>query len=65
MNSGTTGIDDDFAARGFDTVAAWIMGRNMFGRVAQAFNLSGISFRPPFERISDPQIPLTRLKKME
>ncbi len=23
------------------------------------------NFRPPFERISDPQIPLTRLKKME
>jgi dihydrofolate reductase len=33
MNSGTTGIDDDFAERGFDTVGAWIMGRNMFGPV--------------------------------
>jgi dihydrofolate reductase len=33
MNSGTTGIDDDFAARGFDTVVAWIMGRNMFSPV--------------------------------
>jgi dihydrofolate reductase len=31
MNSGKTGIDDDFAARGFDIVGAWIMGRNMFG----------------------------------
>ena len=27
---GTTGIDDDFAARGFDNVGAWILGRNMF-----------------------------------
>lgn len=30
---GTTGIDDDFAARGFDNVGAWIIGRNMFGPV--------------------------------
>ena len=28
---GTTGIDDDFAARGFANVGAWILGRNMFG----------------------------------
>jgi dihydrofolate reductase len=28
---GTTGVDEDFAARGFDNVGAWIMGRNMFG----------------------------------
>ena len=27
---GTTGIDDDFAARGFRNVGAWILGRNMF-----------------------------------
>ena len=27
------GIDDDFAARGFRNVGAWIMGRNMFGPV--------------------------------
>src|SRR6202040_3035658 len=32
-DGGTTGIDDDFAARGFDNVGAWIMGRNMFGPV--------------------------------
>lgn len=31
--SGTTGIDDDFAARGFREIGAWIMGRNMFGPV--------------------------------
>lgn len=30
---GTTGIDDDFTARGFDNVGAWILGRNMFGPV--------------------------------
>ena len=31
--SGSTGPDDDFAARGFENVGAWIMGRNMFGPV--------------------------------
>jgi dihydrofolate reductase len=30
---GTTGIDDDFAVKGFENVGAWIMGRNMFGPV--------------------------------
>src|SRR5579863_9001397 len=30
-DGGTTGIDDDFAARGFKNVGAWILGRNMFG----------------------------------
>ena len=30
---GTTGVDNDFAARGFVNVGAWIMGRNMFGPV--------------------------------
>ena len=30
---GATGIDDDFAARGFGKIGAWIMGRNMFGPV--------------------------------
>ena len=30
---GTTGIDDDFAARGFRNIGAWILGRNMFGPV--------------------------------
>jgi len=30
---GETGIDDDFAVRGFHNVGAWIMGRNMFGPV--------------------------------
>ncbi|MCB8959933.1 MAG: dihydrofolate reductase family protein [Ardenticatenales bacterium] len=30
---GTTGIDNDFAVRGFDNLGAWILGRNMFGPV--------------------------------
>jgi len=32
-DGGTTGIDDDFAARSFENLGAWIMGRNMFGPV--------------------------------
>jgi len=28
---GTTGVDDDFVARGFEDIGAWILGRNMFG----------------------------------
>jgi dihydrofolate reductase len=31
--SGARGIDDDFAARGFENIGAWIIGRNMFGPV--------------------------------
>jgi dihydrofolate reductase len=30
---GATGIDDDFVARSFENIGAWIMGRNMFGPV--------------------------------
>jgi dihydrofolate reductase len=32
-DGGTTGIDNDFAARSFENLGAWIMGRNMFGPV--------------------------------
>ena len=32
-DGGTTGIDDDFAARGFTNVGAWILGKNMFGPI--------------------------------
>jgi dihydrofolate reductase len=32
-DGGTTGPDDDFAARGFENIGAWILGRNMFGPV--------------------------------
>jgi dihydrofolate reductase len=31
--AGTTGVDDEFAARGFANLGAWIMGRNMFGPI--------------------------------
>jgi dihydrofolate reductase len=30
---GTSGVDDDFIARGFANIGAWIIGRNMFGPV--------------------------------
>lgn len=29
-DEGSTGVDDSYAARGFDNVGAWILGRNMF-----------------------------------
>jgi dihydrofolate reductase len=32
-DGGTTGIDDDFIARGFNNVGSWIQGRNMFGPI--------------------------------
>ena len=32
-DGGETGIDDDFARRGFTNVGAWIIGRNMFGPI--------------------------------
>jgi len=32
-DGGTTGIDEDFAVRGFRNIGAWILGRNMFGPV--------------------------------
>jgi len=34
---GTTGIDNDFARRGFEGIGAWILGRNMFGPVRGAW----------------------------
>ncbi|MCG3206728.1 MAG: hypothetical protein FOGNACKC_00327 [Anaerolineae bacterium] len=30
---GTTSVDDEFAARGFNNIGAWILGRNMFGPI--------------------------------
>ena len=35
--AGTTGRDNDFAARGFENIGAWIMGRNMFGPIRGAW----------------------------
>lgn len=32
-DTGTTGVDEDFAARGFRNMGAWILGRNMFGPI--------------------------------
>jgi dihydrofolate reductase len=32
-DSGVTGLDDNFAAGGFENIGAWILGRNMFGPV--------------------------------
>jgi dihydrofolate reductase len=32
-DGGSTGLDEDFAARGFRNVGAWILGRNMFGPI--------------------------------
>lgn len=32
-DGGQDGIDDDFAARGFRNMGAWILGRNMFGPI--------------------------------
>jgi dihydrofolate reductase len=33
QEGGSEGVDNDFAARGFANVGAWILGRNMFGPV--------------------------------
>jgi dihydrofolate reductase len=32
-DGGTTGADNEFAARGFSNIGAWIIGRNMFGPI--------------------------------
>jgi dihydrofolate reductase len=32
-DTGSTGIDEDFAARGVANIGAWILGRNMFGPI--------------------------------
>lgn len=32
-DGGTTGVDNDFAARGFENIGAWVLGRNMFGPI--------------------------------
>ncbi len=34
---GTTGVDNDFAERGFNRIGAWILGRNMFGPIRGAW----------------------------
>ncbi|MBI5279553.1 MAG: dihydrofolate reductase family protein [Burkholderiales bacterium] len=32
-DKGSTGLDEEFAMRGFDNMGAWILGRNMFGPI--------------------------------
>jgi dihydrofolate reductase len=32
-DDGSTGVDEDFASRGFKNIGAWILGRNMFGPI--------------------------------
>ena len=32
-DGGTTGLEEEFAVRGFQNIGAWILGRNMFGPV--------------------------------
>lgn len=34
---GSTGVDEDFAARSFEGIGAWILGRNMFGPIRGAW----------------------------
>ncbi len=36
-DGGATGVDDEFAARGFAGIGSWIMGRNMFGPIRGAW----------------------------
>jgi dihydrofolate reductase len=36
-SGGETGPDDDFTARGFEHIGAWILGRNMFGPIRGAW----------------------------
>jgi dihydrofolate reductase len=33
QEGGAIGTDDDFAARGFQNIGAWVLGRNMFGPI--------------------------------
>ncbi len=37
QQGGEADIDDDFAARGFENIGAWILGRNMFGPIRGAW----------------------------
>jgi dihydrofolate reductase len=48
---GTTGVDNDFAARSFENLGAWIMGRNMFGPYADpGRTISGRAGGAPIHR---------------
>ncbi len=41
QGAGTTGIDNDFAARSFENIGAWILGRNMFGPIRGPWTMNG------------------------
>lgn len=41
QEGGTSGIDDDFAARSFENLGAWILGRNMFAPSRGAWTQDG------------------------
>lgn len=43
-SGGATGIDNDFGARSFEDVGAWILGRNMFGPVRGPWATTGDSW---------------------
>src|SRR5215212_10136645 len=54
-DGGTTGIDNDFAARSFENLDAWIMGRNMFGPVrGPSRTMSGKAGGAPVHRTMCP-----------
>jgi len=54
QSGGATGVDNDFAAKSFESVGAWIMGRNMFGPVRGPWPTTGDPWKgwwgdnPPF-----------------
>lgn len=45
---GTTGIDNDYAVRGFENIGAWILGRNMFGPVRGPWRTDAQGPTPPW-----------------
>jgi dihydrofolate reductase len=71
QSGGTVGIDNDFGARSFENVGAWILGRNMFGPVRGPWaTMHGDSWRgwwgdnppyhtPVFVLTHHPRSPLT------
>lgn len=54
QSGGSTGVDNEMAARSFENVGAWILGRNMFGPVRGPWATTGEPWRgwwgenPPF-----------------
>lgn len=44
QSGGSTGIDNDMAAQSFESVGAWVLGRNMFGPVRGPWTTEGDSW---------------------